>query len=258
MRSPWVLARAVIATAVLFAGGVGVAAATPVPTVVSPTAGTALELTPPAGFANLDHPLQWTITYDCPGPASIHSSYAERRPAGAADWQGQLRDGPFLGDGSFSTPSTFFPVAQPAQWEWRVFWACGATEGFAGSQGTSAPVSFTVALPVAATPPAAPATPATAATPAAPAAPVTTPAPCAGRTGSARVVCRSSLRRARALRACAKRKHAKARAACRRRANALHRRTVRLQTCHKLKGKRRAACTRRANLTYRRAVTPRR
>jgi hypothetical protein len=219
-----------------------------VATPLSPAAGEVVALTPPTGFANIDHSLTWSITYDCPGGASIHSSYAQRRPVGTTDWQSQTRDGPFLGDGQFSTPSSFFPVAVPAAWEWRVFWACGATIGFAGRQDVSAAVPFTVVLAGAAT------TPATTPTPVTPQpAPVT--APCANLTGWAKALCRAKRTRATRLAACAKIGKAKRRAACRVRARARFVRTLRLHACAARTGKKRAACIRRANVAYRRAVT---
>jgi hypothetical protein len=236
------------AAAVVVAAGATAAAGAPVPTPITPAAGQAVLLTPPAGFANGDVNLTWSIVYDCPGPAGIHSSYVHLRRPGDADWQSEQRGGPFLGDGQFSVPATFFPTAQPAAWEWRVFWACGATGGFAGAQGTSDPVPFTVALPPAPAPPA----------PTAPTAPTpTTPAPqpCAGRTGSALVICRARLARNARLTACAKIAKAKRRAACRVTARARYTRTVRLQRCAAKTGEKRRACIRSANAAYRRAVT---
>jgi hypothetical protein len=233
---------AAAAAAVAVAAGATAAAGAPVPTPISPAAGQAVLLTPPAGFANGDVTFAWSITYDCPGPASIHSSYVHLWRPGDADWQSEQRGGPFLGDGQFSVPATFFPTAQPAAWEWRVFWACGATGGFAGAQGTSDPVPFTVALPQAPGPPAP-------VTPPGPPAPATTPTPpCAGLEGTARAICRARLA------ACARIRKATPRAACRVSARAQYTRTVRLQRCTAKTGKKRAACIRSANAAYRRAV----
>jgi hypothetical protein len=215
-----------------------------VATPISPSAGQAIVLTPPAGFANADIGLTWSITFDCPGPASIHGSSAQRRLIGTTDWQAQGRDGPFDGDGVFTTPASFFPVAAPAAWEWRVFWACGATLGFEGSQGVSEEVPFTVTLGGAAPP--TPITPQPA--------PVATP-PCASLTGRAKALCRAKLARTARLKSCSRIGKAKPRAACRVRARALYTRTVRLQACAKKAGKKKVACVRNAKAAYRRAVS---
>ncbi len=227
-----VLRRLVLAIAMVAPGwSAGAALGVTVPTPLTPAAGEAVLLTPPAGFANGDVNFTWSIVYDCPGSASIHSSYIERRQPADAAWQAEQRGGPFLGDGQFTLPATFFPVARPAAWEWRVFWACGATLDFAGAQGTSVPVPFTVALPGVAKP------------------------PCADLTGSALVICRSKRARDARLAACAKRPTAKKRAACRVRARALHRRTVRIEGCKTKTGKAKAACIRAANDAYRQAIS---
>ena len=228
-----VLHRLLLAIAMVVAlgwsAGAALGAATPTP--LTPAAGQAVVLAPPAGFANGDVTFAWSIVYVCPGPASIHSSYIELREPGDAAWRGVTTGGPFLGDGQFTLSATFFPEARPAAWEWRVFWACGATLNFAGEQGVSVPVPFTVALPAVAKP------------------------PCADLTGSALVICRSKRTRDARLAACANRPTAKKRAACRVRARALHTRTVRLQACAAKTGKRKAACIRAANDAYRRAVS---
>jgi hypothetical protein len=121
-----------------------------VPTPLSPANGASVRVTPPKGFANGDIPFRWSITYpDCPGPASIHSSYVEFRRAGQGDFQPTQRGGPFLGDGTFTTPGNVFVPKTATRYEWRVFWACGATEDFAGSQGRSTVLTFTVLPPAA-------------------------------------------------------------------------------------------------------------
>jgi hypothetical protein len=204
----------------------------PVPTPLAPVGGASVAATPPPGFANADVPLQWSITYDCPGPASIHSSYPQARVAGQGGFLATQRGGPFLGDGTFTTPLNVFPGARPVTWEWQVFWACGATDGFAGAQGTSQAVTFTL-LPAGA---AAPGTDA-----------------CAGLAGRARATCRAKATRTRQLERCAERQGA-ARRGCEARARAAYRRALALFACGALSGERRAACQARARAAYRRAV----
>ncbi len=206
------------------------ALAAPVPTPLSPAPGASVAATPPPGFANADIPLQWSIVYDCPGPASIHSSYAHARPAGQAEFQPTSRGGPFLGDGSFTTPLNVFPGASPIAWEWRVFWACGATAGFAGAQGTSATVPFTL-LPLGGG----------------------APGSCAGLDGRALAVCRAKGARTAQLDRCADRSGA-AKAACEVRARAAYRRALALFACRSLTGQARARCEARARARFRRTV----
>jgi hypothetical protein len=126
---------AVLAAAVLVVVPTAALAVTARP--VSPIAGTAVTVTPQPGFANGDARLTWTSDFpDCPGPDSIHSSWVELREPGY-DWGAEQRDGPFLGNGTFTTRTTLFPGKTPRKIEWRVSWACGATEDFAGLQGRS-------------------------------------------------------------------------------------------------------------------------
>ena len=125
-------------TASVAAGGV--------PAPVYPAAGAVVKVTPPAGFANGDIDFRWSITYpDCPGPDSIHSSYVEFHEVGKGDFKPTQRGGPFVGNGTFTTPGNVFPKSVATHYEWRVFWACGATIDFAGSQGRSDTVAFTLA-----------------------------------------------------------------------------------------------------------------
>jgi hypothetical protein len=179
------------------------AASAGVPVLIAPAQGAAVKVTPAKGFANGDVPFRWSISYpDCPGPADIHSSYVEYRQAGTGEFAATQRGGPFLGDGTFTTPGNVFPATKPVRYEWRVFWACGATEGFAGSQGRSPVRSFTV-LPLGAT-----------------------TKPCAALSGAAKTRCLALRRRAAALRRCATLAEAR-RPACRAAARAAFRRATR-------------------------------
>jgi hypothetical protein len=189
----------VAALAAISASAAGAGA--PVP--LSPAAGAKVKVTPPKGFANGDIPFRWSITYpDCPGSASIHSSYVEYRQAGVGEFQPTQRGGPFLGDGTFTTPGNVFPKATPLRFEWRVFWACGATEDFPGSQGRSPVTTFTV-LPLGAS----------AAT------------GCAALAGARRTRCLALKKRTAALERCARLAVAK-RPACRAKAHAAFRRAT--------------------------------
>jgi hypothetical protein len=115
------------------------------PTPVAPANGASVRVQPPPGFANGDLTLRWSIVYDCPGPADIHSSYPQIRQAGSGgEFDSEQRGGPFLGNGTFSAPTSLFPKSVPVKYEWRVFWACGATENYAGEQGSSQVFTFTV------------------------------------------------------------------------------------------------------------------
>lgn len=188
-------------------GVVCVTAATAgVPIPLSPADGASVKVTPPAGFANGDVPFRWSITYpDCPGTDSIHSSYVEFREAGVGEFRGTTRGGPFLGDGTFTTPGNVFPQSTPVRYEWRVFWACGATGGFAGSQGRSEILTFTV-LPLGGS---------------------AKPSACATKTGKQRTRCLAAKRRDAELKRCAKLKPARKRAACVKAAHAAFRRATR-------------------------------
>ena len=198
------LRRSSIVLGVVLAGVCASIAAAGVPVPLFPANGASVKVTPPKGFANGDVPFRWSITYpDCPGPDSIHSSYVEYREAGSGEFQGTTRGGPFLGDGTFTTPGNVFPQKTAVRYEWRVFWACGATGGFAGSQGRSQVFAFTL-LPLGAT-----------AKPA-----------CANLTGKKRVRCLAQRRLDAELKRCAKLKPAR-RAACRAAARAAFRRSTR-------------------------------
>jgi hypothetical protein len=190
---------------VLAAVGV-TAAAAGVPVPRFPANGASVKVVPPKGYANGDVLFRWSITYpDCPGPADIHSSYVEYRQAGVGQFLGTTRGGPFLGDGTFVTPGNVFPKANAVKYEWRVFWACGATGGFAGSQGRSAVQTFTL-LPLGATAP--------------------KPA-CAALKGKPRTRCLALRRRNAELKRCAKLKVTARRAACVKAAHAAYRRATR-------------------------------
>jgi hypothetical protein len=179
------------------------AASAGVPVLIAPAPGAAVRVTPPKGFANGDVPFRWSIGYpDCPGPADIHSSWVEYREAGKGDFTATQRNGPFLGDGTFTTPGNVFPASKPVRYEWRVAWACGATEDFAGSQGRSPARSFTL-LPLG-----------------------TAVKPCTTLTGAAKTRCLALRRRAAALRRCATLAEAR-RPACRAAAQAAFRRATR-------------------------------
>jgi hypothetical protein len=157
---------------------------------VSPVSGASVTIKPKAGFANGDAKLTWSIAYpDCPGPDSIHSSYVEIREPGY-DWRGESRGGPFLGDGTFTALTSLFPGKTARKIEWRVFWGCGATDGFAGMQGRSAPTSF-VLQPASA---------------------------CAGLVGAPKARCTAKETRDAKLKACAAIKAKAARDACSKRA----------------------------------------
>ena len=144
LRSGMGLRRPILlAASILLCTATSALAATP--TLLSPANGASVNVVPPKGFANGDVPFRWSIVYpDCPGPDTIHSSYVEFRQAGSGEFAATQRGGPFLGNGSFTTPGNVFPQTKPIRYEWRVFWACGATDGFAGSQGRSAVFTFTV------------------------------------------------------------------------------------------------------------------
>jgi hypothetical protein len=178
-------------------------AATPV--LQFPAGGASVKVIPPAGFANGDVPFRWSITYpDCPGPADIHSSWVEFREAGVGEFGATQRGGPFLGDGTFTTPGNVFPQKTAVQYEWRVAWACGATEGFAGLRGESEPLTFTL-LPLGA--------------------PAAQPA-CATMAGKARTRCLALKRRNAELKRCAKLQRPARRAACAAAARAAYRRAA--------------------------------
>ncbi len=131
---------ALAATACVFASG----ALAGVPLPRYPADGTTVKVTPPSGFANGTVPFRWSITYpDCPGPDDIHSSAVVSRHAGVGEFQA-VGGGPFLGDGTFTNPAGSFFPQPPFDYEWKVFWACGATDNFAGAQGYSGVMHFTI------------------------------------------------------------------------------------------------------------------
>jgi hypothetical protein len=172
---------------------------------VTPAAGASVTIVPKPGFANGDAKLTWTIDYgaDCPGPDSIHNSWAEIREPGH-DWRAEQRDGPFLGNGTFTTRSTFFPGKTARKIEWRIGWACGATENFAGLRGQSEPTSFTLQ----------------------PAASTTTTSPCASLTGKAKARCLAKQTRDKQLAKCAAIKSRTSRDACAKKARDAYARAI--------------------------------
>jgi hypothetical protein len=170
---------------------------------VSPAGGASVVITPKPGFGNGDAKLTWRIAYgaDCPGPDSIHSSWAELKEPGY-DWRAEQRDGPFLGDGAFTTRTTLFPGKTARKIEWRVAWACGATTDFAGAKGTSATTHFAL-QPLG-----------------------TTSKACAGLSGTKRALCLAKDRRAKALRRCAALATSQLRTACSKKARDAYARAV--------------------------------
>jgi hypothetical protein len=237
-------AAAVFAAAGLAVAGASEEASAASATVVSPAEGSTQTVTPAPGFANGDLPLQWTVEYSgCPGSDNIHSSSAQIRPVGTTEWQGLTRGGPFLGPGTFSTPASLFPGTVATAYEWRAFWACGATLNFAGAQGVSASVTFTL-LPLVQTPPAQRLPPpAPVSTPA----PVPTPAPTQTQPPSSTTAPRPPARTKKAP--CAGKK-GKARTRC----QAQVRRAAQLKRCARLGGARKVRCVQAANAAFRRAV----
>jgi hypothetical protein len=192
------------AVALAVVGVTPATAAAPIP--LYPANGAQVKVTPPTGFANGDVPFRWSITYpDCPGPDSIHGSWVEYREAGVGEFLATQREGPFLGDGTFTTPGNVFPQSTPVRYEWRVAWACGATLDFAGSQGRSEILTFTL-LPVGAS---------------------AKPSACANLSGKQRTRCLAAKRRDAELKRCAKLKPARKRAACIKAAHAAFRRATR-------------------------------
>lgn len=200
------LRRFILLGATVLAGMGATAALAGVPKPLYPSKGAAVIVAPPKGFGNGDVQFRWSITYpDCPGPDGIHSSYVEFRQAGVGEFRGTQRGGPFLGDGTFTTPGNVFPQSKPVRYQWRVFWACGATTNFAGSQGRSQVLAFTL-LPLGA---------------------VAKPAPCAKLNGKKRTRCLALRRLNTELKRCAKLKPAARKAACTRAARAAYRRAIR-------------------------------
>jgi hypothetical protein len=173
---------------------------------VTPAGGASVTITPKPGFGNGDAKLTWTIDYgaDCPGPDSIHSSWAEIREPGY-DWGAEQRDGPFLGNGTFTTRSTFFPGKTARKIEWRIGWACGATENFAGLRGQSEATFFMLQ-------------------PAGTAA--TTTSPCSSLAGKAKARCLAKQKRDAQLKKCAAIKAKTSRDACAKKARDAYARAI--------------------------------
>ncbi len=194
------------------------AGADPTLTLLSPADGASVTVTPPPGFGNGDVPLRWSIAYDCPGPRTggFHTSNPEYREVGGSYWQPTARGGPFDGDGTFSAPANVFPQSSPVDYEWRIFWSCGAAGTFAGDQGYSEVRRFTL-LPIGAKPP--------------------STHSCAGLSGKRLARCK--LKRA-VERKCGSIKKKSKRARCGKRVRALSK-------CHSIKKRsKRIACTRKA------------
>jgi hypothetical protein len=173
---------------------------------VTPAGGASVTIVPKKGFANGDARLTWTIDYgaDCPGPDSIHSSWVEVREPGY-DWGATQREGPFLGNGTFTTPANFFPGKTARKVEWRVSWACGATENFAGLQGRSN-ATFFMLQPAGAT--------------------ATTTSPCSSLTGKAKTRCLAKQTRDKQLAKCAAIKAKAPRDACVKKARDVYARAI--------------------------------
>jgi hypothetical protein len=186
-----------LAGVILLASALAAPVLAATPTLTAPASGASVKLVLPAGFANGDLDLKWSVDYsDCPGPDSIHNSRPEYRVAGGV-WV-PARGGPYLGPGPFTAPANLFPKPTALRVEWRVWWDCGATNMFAGARAYSPVVAFTL-LPVSSTP-------------------AKPTSPCAKLKGPRRTQCLAKQKRDAQLRHCKTLKAKKQRSACAKRA----------------------------------------